>query len=184
MARLWRPARPLCDMGHVSRDLGAMQMTRGHVGSLDHSSHRVSPESGPRHPINLCTADNLRSVINSLGTFFWNKHVYYCLLCPLAGHQHISHKYVNIRPPAPTPANIRLGPSESRSQSLTESGASTLGSGVTTGPRVTEPGHTFPELKSFRFRHKTDKTQHTLGQTTTAVHIKSHREIVFCTLVT
>ena len=163
VARLWRPARPLCDMGHVSRDLGAIQMTRGHVGSLDHSSHRVSPESGPRHPINLCTADNLWSVINSLETFFWNKHVYYCLLCPLAGHQHISHKYVNIRPPAPAPANIRLGPSESRSQSLTESGASTLGSGVRPGPRVTEPsGHTFPELKSFRFRHKTDKTQPTL----------------------
>ena len=99
VARLWRPARPLCDMGHVSRDLGAIQMTRGHVGSLDHSSHRVSPESGPRHPINLCTADNLWSVINSLETSFWNKHVYYCLLCPLAGHQHISPKYVNIRPP-------------------------------------------------------------------------------------
>ena len=176
VTRLWRPARPARDMGHVTRDLGAE--TDDTWGSLDHS-HRVRPGSRPRHTINLRNADNLWSVINSLETFFWNKHVYYCLFCPLARHQHISHQYVDIRPPALTPAIIRLGPigvSEPESDGVRSINPRLRSQDR--GPREPgEPGHTLPELKSFRFRHKTDKTQHTLGQTTT--HKKSGRNC-FC----
>ena len=173
-------------MGHVSRDLGAIQMTRGHVGSLDHSSHRVSPESGPRHPINLCTADNLWSVINSLETFFWNKHVYYCLLCPLAGHQHIFRINMFISDP-----RLRLRPTSdwdprslgARAWRSPEHQPSALESGPVPESQSHQDTHS-QNSKVLGFVIKQIKPSLHFRTNNNSTHIKSHREIVFCSLVT